>query len=151
MCFTVLFTVYGSCDKLRDYFSDIEAVISAKLATWLPQHLGLWADHVEVPSTPKKLPPSASELMEIEEEVSMARFREVRAKLAQDEAAMCAFNAASEEHRRRLHVVSVLHEKAQVQIGKEFPGSKKTFCSVLTSSDIDISYITHNMSQNSFC
>lgn len=115
--FQIQWFLYGVI-QLRDYFSDVEAVVTAKLATWKVQHLGVWSDLVEVaaPSAPVL---SASELMDLEDEAQAARFREARAKLAQDTADMCQFNAKAEENKRRAHVVTVLHEKAQVQQGKE--------------------------------
>ena len=60
--------------------------------------------------------------MEIEDQAQAARFREVRAKLSQDIAAMTAFNTAKDETQRRSHVVSVMHEKAQVSTGKQLLG-----------------------------
>lgn len=103
----------------RDYFAEVEAAITAKLATWQIQHLGLWTDLVEPKSSPVKIS-SAAELMELEDEAQSARFREVRTKLAADVAAMCEYNSAREETTRRSHVVRVMHEKSQAEIGKEF-------------------------------
>ena len=99
--------------------AEVEAAVTAKLSTWKVQHLGLWCDLVEPPSTPVKVH-TASEIMELEEEAQGARFREVRAKLAQDTCAMCQFNSDKEEATRRSHVVKVMHEKSQLEIGKEF-------------------------------
>lgn len=101
--------------------SEIEAATTAKLATWKLQHLGLWVDIVEPPATPPKVL-SAVEVMELQDEVATAKFREIRAKLAQDTAAMCKFNADKEEITRRSHVVKVMFEKSQIEIGKEFLG-----------------------------
>ena len=98
--------------------SEVEAAVTAKLATWKLQHLGIWCDLVEPPATPVKVA-TATELMELEDEAQSARFREVRAKLAQDVAAMCQFNSEKEEATRRSHVVKVMHEKSQLEIGKE--------------------------------
>ena len=67
---------------------------------------------------------SASELMDLEEAAHQAKFRELRAKIAQDMASMTAYNAQADETKRRGHVVHVMHERAQAQIGKEFPVSK---------------------------
>lgn len=102
----------------RDYMAEIEAAIVAKLSTWKLQHLGIWVDLVEPPSTPVKVA-TASELMELEDEAQSARFREVRTKLAADTAAMCEYNSAKEDTRRRSHVVKVMFEKSQVEAGKE--------------------------------
>ncbi|CAK9083772.1 unnamed protein product, partial [Durusdinium trenchii] len=102
----------------KDYAMDIEAAVTAKLSTWKPQHLSLWADLVEPPASVAHVA-TAQELMEIEDQAQAARFREVRAKLSQDIAAMTAFNTAKDETQRRSHVVSVMHEKAQVSTGKQ--------------------------------
>ena len=98
--------------------AEVEAAVTAKLATWKLQHLGIWCDLVEPPATPVKVT-TATELMELEDEAQSARFREVRAKVAQDVAAMCQFNSEKEEATRRSHVVKVMHEKSQLEIGKE--------------------------------
>eukprot|EP00435_Cladocopium_sp_Y103_P025441 s2160_g6.t1 len=94
------------------------AAVTAKLPTWKVQHLGLWVDLVE-PQASRGPAVSASELMELEDEAQAAKFREVRMKLAQDTAAMCSYNSSKEECTRRSHVVKVMHEKSQVEAGKE--------------------------------
>lgn len=60
------------------------------------------------------------EVQELEDQAQAARFRQVRAKLSQDISAMTAFNTKKDETQRRTHVVSVMHEKAQVAVGKQF-------------------------------
>lgn len=112
---------------LRDYFPDVEAAVASKLSTWKLSHLGLWSDLVEPPATPVKIH-NAQELMEMEDSANAAKFREIRAKLAQDCAAMTAFNANQAESKRRAHVVMVMHEKGQMQVGKEFLGTIVRFC-----------------------
>ena len=97
--------------------------MTAKLSTWKPQHLSLWTDLVEQPLQPVAVA-SAVEIMEIEDQAQAARFREVRAKVSQDIAAMTAYNTAKDESNRRNHVVSVMHRKAQVTVGKQFPDRK---------------------------
>ena len=57
--------------------------------------------------------------MELEDEAQAAKFREVRTKLSQDISAMCSYNSSKEECTRRSHVVKVMHEKSQVEAGKE--------------------------------
>ena len=96
--------------------------MASKLSTWKLSHLGLWTDLVEPPTAPVKVH-SAAELMEIEDESQAAKFREVRAKLAQDVANMTQYNSTLEETKRRAHVVMVMHERSQVQVGKELLGS----------------------------
>lgn len=102
----------------RDYYSDIEAVVTSRLASWKVQHLGLWTDVVEPHAAPMSIP-TAADLMEIEDESQAAKFREIRAKVAQDVAAMTQYNASVQEHTRRLHVVKVMREKSQVEAGKQ--------------------------------
>ncbi|CAK9014066.1 Uncharacterized protein SCF082_LOCUS12189 [Durusdinium trenchii] len=111
----------------KDYMPEVEAAVTAKLGTWKLQHLGIWHDLVEPPATPVKIT-TASELMELEDEAQSARFREVRAKLAQDTAAMCQYNSQKEEVTRRNHVVKVMHEKSQLEIGKQLCESHMERC-----------------------
>ncbi|CAK9053215.1 unnamed protein product [Durusdinium trenchii] len=105
----------------RDYKADVEAIVTSKLATWKLQHFGLWHDLV-APVTSPVPETSAAEVMDLEEQAHQAKYRELRAKIAQDLSTMTAFNAKSDENDRRSHVVSVMHERAQVQIGKELLG-----------------------------
>ena len=72
------------------------------------------------PPQPAVEPTSAAELMDLEEQAHQARFREMRAKIAQDMSNMTAYNAQATENQRRNHVVHVMHERAQAQIGKEY-------------------------------
>ncbi|CAK9061163.1 Uncharacterized protein SCF082_LOCUS32081, partial [Durusdinium trenchii] len=123
----------------KDYYSDIEAVVTSRLASWKVQHLGLWTDVVEPHAAPMSIP-TAADLMEIEDESQAAKFREIRAKVAQDVAAMTQYNASVQEHTRRLHVVKVMHEKSQVEAGKQLcEGHMEKLCrvSLLDKSMID--------------
>ena len=104
---------------LRDYFQEIEAAISTKLATWQVQHLSLWSDYIEVPAAPVISCDGADDLTVMEDQAQALRFREVKAKMAQDIASMTAYNAKAQENCKRSHVVSVMHEKGQIQVGKE--------------------------------
>lgn len=104
---------------LRDYKSDVEAIVASKLPSWKLSHFGLRTDMVEPPQ-PAVEPTSAAELMDLEEQAHQARFREMRAKIAQDMSNMTAYNAQATENQRRNHVVHVMHERAQAQIGKEY-------------------------------
>ena len=65
-------------------------------------------------------PTSVAEVMDLEEQAHQAKFREMRAKIAQDMSNMTAYNAQANESQRRNHVVHVMHERAQAQIGKEY-------------------------------
>ena len=106
---------------------DIEAVVVSKLSTWKLQHLGpgLWVDIIEPPATPVK-PVTTVELMEMEDLANAAKFRDIKAKIAQDTSDMAAFNIAQAETERRTHVVMVMHEKAQMQVGKSLLTSTYT-------------------------
>lgn len=108
---------------LRDYLADVEAIMHAKCPTWKLEHFGLWADLVQVRTEASTLPSaSTAEIMDMEDAAQQAKFREVRAKLAADVASMTMFHAQSAEAKRRGHVVKVMHERSQVQIGRELPG-----------------------------
>ena len=108
----------GLPDTLRDYKQEIEAAVAAKLSTWKLEHLQLWADLVSQEANVVQVH-TAQELMEMEDEAQAARFREIRAKLAEDVSQMTAFNATVEEGQRRAHVIRVMHEKSQMEKGKE--------------------------------
>ena len=114
---------------LRDYFAEIEAAISAKLQTWQLQHLSLWTDFIEPPSVSVVIQ-DTEDIVAMEDAAQAAKFREVKAKIAQDCAAMGRFNAQAAASAKRLHVVEVLHEKGQIQVGKEFLDQKRNniFC-----------------------
>lgn len=94
--------------------------MTAKLSTWKPEHLSLWVDLVEVPKTSPGVVPTPAEMIEIEDQAQAAKFREVRAKISQDILDMTNFNSKQDESKRRGHVVTVMHEKAQMAIGKQF-------------------------------
>lgn len=104
----------------------MEAITASKLATWKLEHFGAWADLCAPPPVPTSLP-SAAEVLELEDQANAARFRELRAKIAQDCASMTQFNAHSEEGKRRCHVVQVTHERSQIEVGKKLLG-KKSVC-----------------------
>eukprot|EP00435_Cladocopium_sp_Y103_P029455 s2934_g7.t1 len=101
-----------------DYFAEIEAAISSKLQTWQLQHLSLWTDLIEPPKVSVVIQDS-DDIVAMEDAAQAAKFREVKAKIAQDCAAMGRFNAASAASAKRLHVVGVLHEKGQIQVAVE--------------------------------
>ena len=56
----------------------------------------------------------------MEDLANAAKFREIKAKIAQDVAEVTAYNAQQAGSNRRSHVVKVMHEKGQIQIGKAF-------------------------------
>ena len=105
---------------LRDYKADVEAIIASKLPTWKLIHFGLWTDLCDPPSAPVAAPSSAAELVELEDQAHQAKYRELRAKIAQDMSCMTSYHAKNDENKRRGHVVTVMHERAQAQIGKQY-------------------------------
>ena len=93
-------------------------MLSTKLPTWQVQHLSLWTDYIEVASAPAVIScDGADDLTVMEDQAQALRFREVKAKMAQDIASMTAYNAKAQENSKRRHVVSVMHEKGQIQVG----------------------------------
>ena len=79
----------------------------------------MWVDLVDGPKAPAAIPTPA-EMVEIEDQAQAAKFREVRAKISQDIMDMAAYNSKQDESKRRSHVVTVMHEKSQVMVGKQF-------------------------------
>ena len=110
------------CFQLRDYKSDVEAIVQARLPSWRLNHFGAWVDLVEPPQVNSGPVASQQDVIELEDAAHAAKYREVRAKISQDQAAMTKFHAGLEEGKRRTHVVSIMHERGQVEIGKQFLG-----------------------------
>lgn len=98
--------------------SEVEAAVTSKLSTWQIRHLSVWTDYVEVAPTPAHVP-DAEEVVALEDQTQALRFREVKAKVAQDLAAMTQWNAKCQENTKRAHVVGVMHEKGQIQVGRK--------------------------------
>ena len=63
--------------------------------------------------------PDAEDIVAMEDQAQAAKFREIKAKIAQDCASMSRFNAQVNAQNKRLHVVTVMHEKGQNSIGRE--------------------------------
>ncbi|CAK9013014.1 Uncharacterized protein SCF082_LOCUS11746 [Durusdinium trenchii] len=101
----------------RDYMSEIDASVSSKLSTWQVQHLSLWTDYVDTKAA--AVVANAEQVAAMEDEAQSAKYREVKAKLLKDQAAMTHFNACVNQNSKRKHVVKVMHERAQVQCGKQ--------------------------------
>ena len=99
----------------------MEAAIASKLESWQLQHLSLWSDYVEVPAE-APIVIGAEDVTAMQDVAQAARFREVKSKMAQDVLSMTAYNAKVKENTKRLHVVSVMHQKAQNNVGKGFLG-----------------------------
>lgn len=105
--------------------------------------MSLWTDYVEAAAVPAVVP-DAEELVAMEDQAQALRFREVKAKMAQDIAKMMQFNAKTKENTKRLHVVSVMHEKSQLQTGKEllvFLGNGLVFCNVFNEVDLSLNFV----------
>lgn len=102
----------------RDYWHEIEAAIASKLTSWQVQHLSLWSDYVEHKAAPIVLPDS-EDVMVLEDQCQAAKFREIKAKLAADISSMTSFNASVAANKKRAHVVAVMHERGQIQQGKQ--------------------------------
>ena len=58
--------------------------------------------------------------MELEDQAHQAKYRELRAKIALDMSSMTSYHAKNDENKRRGHVVTVMHERAQTQIGRQY-------------------------------
>ena len=58
--------------------------------------------------------------MDLEDQAHQAKYRELRAKIAQDMSSMTSYHAKNDENKRRGHVVTVMHERAQTQIGRQY-------------------------------
>lgn len=84
----------------------------------------MWCDLVEGQDTKTAPVASTVEILEIEDQAQAARYREVNAKLSQDIASMVQYNAAKDDSKRRSHVVNVMHEKAQLNVGKQLLNHK---------------------------
>ena len=96
----------------------MEAIVAAKLPTWRLQHLGLWVDLVDPPAA-ASVDTGPADLMELEDQANAAKYRELRAKIAQDQAAMTSYHVQLEEGKRRSHVVNIMHERGQAEVGKQ--------------------------------
>lgn len=120
--FVFVFFLQNS-ELLRDYFAEVEAATTSKLTTWQLKHLSVWGDYVE-PTVSAVLVPDNEEIAAMEDATQAVRFREVKAKVAKDVAAMTAFNAKVKENKNRLHIVTVMHEKGQIQVGRQFFGKR---------------------------
>lgn len=70
VCCNMCFKVW-----LRDYITEIEAAVTAKLSTWKPEHLSLWVDLVQPPAGPAAVATEV-ELVEMEDQAQAARYRE---------------------------------------------------------------------------
>ena len=105
---------------LRDYFQDIEAVITSKNPQFRVQSLVAWQDIVEQPLLPSVLQGDESaDLLAAQEQASASKFHEVQIKLTADCAAMNKFNSDKAKNESRHHVVKVLHEKNQLAVGRK--------------------------------
>ena len=109
---------------LRDYFSDVEAVVSSKNPSFRVTSLTIWDDLVQPQALPTCVAEdSSADALAATEAAAASRFQECRIKLAQDCSAMNKFISAKAKTASKLHVAKVLHEKAQNEAGKKFLGN----------------------------
>ena len=123
----------------RDYFAEIEAAIPSKLPSWQIQHLSLWTDYIEPPATTVVIP-DTEDIVAMEDQAQAAKFREIKAKISQDCASMSRFNAQVTAQNKRLHVVTVMHEKGQNSIGRESLVFPKQFTLFFTFTTVAVFY-----------
>ncbi|CAK9104598.1 unnamed protein product, partial [Durusdinium trenchii] len=104
----------------RDYFQDIEAVVTSKNPSFQLRSLIVWSDLVEPPMLPASLQGEESvDVLAAQEQASAAKFAEIKVKLAADCKAMNAFNSEKSQVAGKQHVTKVLHEKAQNETGSK--------------------------------
>ena len=104
----------------RDYFSDVEAYVANKYSSFRLSSLSVWEDIVQPPVLPACLQADDSaDALAAQEQAAASRFHEVKIKLANDCQAMANYNAEKNKVASKLHVLKVLHEKAQLAAGKQ--------------------------------
>ena len=113
--------------ELRDYFSDVEACITSKNVDFRLASLTVWQDIVQPPALPSCLCEDNADALAAQEQAAASRFHEVKIKLANDCAAMANYNAEKSKTASKLHVLKVLHEKAQLAAGKQSSCSNSYF------------------------
>ena len=120
---------------LRDYFSDVDALVTSKSPQFRLQSLAAWVDLVAPPALPSCLQAEATaDVLAAQEQAAQSKFNEIKIRLAADCQSMNKYNQELDKSAGKLHVAKVLHEKTQLEKGKKllnwcfFPG----FC-VLTT------------------
>ena len=124
---------------LRDYFQDVEAAVAARNESFHLASLTIWSDIVEPPVMPTILHGDESaDVLAAQEKASESKFQEVKVKLAADCQAMANYNLEKSKAASKGHVLKVLHEKKQNEIGKKFLG-----CSTRSPmQSIDVFHVT---------
>ena len=113
----------SSSENPRDYFQDVEAAVATKSSAFRLSSLAIWADLIEPPSLPPLLQgDEGNDVLLAQEQAADAKFKEVKVKLASDCQAMTNFNLEKSKVESKSHVLKVLHEKKQSEIGKKFLG-----------------------------
>ncbi|CAE6950443.1 unnamed protein product [Symbiodinium sp. CCMP2592] len=126
------------CFMSRDYWSEIEATITAKLPTFKVEHLAIWSEFIEPKTTSVKLDPQDEvTLQERADTVRAAKFREIRAKVAEDSHRMTAFNTKTQQRDIRTHVVEVMHMKNQNAIGAKLAEEHMDKCASVLMCSLD--------------
>jgi len=117
--------------SLRDYFTDIEAVVASKNPAFRLSSLSVWEDIIQPPSIPKVLEEGASaDLLAAQEKALDSKFNEVKILLAADCEVMSKFNAEKKKVVSKTHVAKVMHEKTQNETGRKLLSCKNFACSV---------------------
>lgn len=82
--------------------------------------LAIWIDIIEPPSLPQCLQGDESaDVLDAQEQASESKFKEIKVKLAADCQAMTNYNLEKSKVESKSHVLKVLHEKKQNEIGKK--------------------------------
>lgn len=91
-----------------------------KYSSFRLSSLSVWEDIVQPPVLPACLQADDSaDALAAQEQAAASRFHEVKIKLANDCQAMANYNAEKNKVASKLHVLKVLHEKAQLAAGKQ--------------------------------
>jgi len=126
--------------ELRDYWADVEACIASKNPSFRLTSLTVWEDIIEPPVLPASLrPDDSADVLAAQEQALASRFNEIKIKLAGDCAAMAEYNQNKSKLASKLHVLKVLHEKAQLASGRK-QLVLKTFATHTSPKDLSGTY-----------
>eukprot|EP00438_Fugacium_kawagutii_P006400 Skav224253 [mRNA] locus=scaffold2636:43241:44084:+ [translate_table: standard] len=104
----------------KDYFQDIEALVASKNPQFRLESLSVWMDLIAPPALPTCLQADANvDALAAQEQAAQSKFAEVKIRLAADCQAMHSYNQEVEKSAGKLHVAKVLHEKTQLEKGKQ--------------------------------
>ena len=95
--------------------------MAAKNESFRLSSLTIWSDIIEPPTVPAILHGNESaDVLAAQEKASESKFQEVKVKLAADCEAMANYNLEKSKAASKSHVLKVLHEKKQNEVGKQF-------------------------------